>query len=272
MANEQLNAKRAEAIRVTRGATRKISRLKTKVDVVVAHSEYDPRKSPKLIRKYTDKQLNAYMARVAAFNDRSTQFVPDAYKRPIPAGEFKPLHLAELQAKNRALDTYNTVKDIRLPGVDNKPGSETIGQRRDKMRSDRKMAGNPSVNDPYDPKVRKSTDITSRTAVKKLTRDAKKKAAPGWEKKELKRQIGEFEKMIGRIGDADMAAAVKSLTPGQFRTLWNDTNFATAISTEYTIYQSKNVDKEDKAWYETVLSDSFADANRLVNWAKTLKL
>lgn len=272
MANPALNDKRAQALHATKRANHKISRLKNKVDVIVAGTQYDPRKSPKVVRKYNERQLDAYNQRLAQFNDRGTQFVPDAKKRPIPATEFKEYKTAETLRRKHVLEQYNKVKDVLLPGPDGRPGTETIGQRRDKMRSDRKLAGNPSVNDPYDPPVRGSKNFADRKAVKELTKDEKRKTTKGWDKKELIRQIGEFSKMIDRIGDADMAAAVKSLTPGQFRTLWNDTGFATAISQEYEIYRATLVDQEDKDWYGTVISDSFQDANRLVKWAKNLDM
>ena len=76
--------------------------------------------------------------------------------------------------------------------------------------------------------------------------------------------------MITRIGDADMAAAVKKLSAAQFRTLWNDTGFANAISTEYEIYRAGLISEQDKPWHVQVIQDAFADANRLVDWASQL--
>jgi len=267
MANAELKALRAQAQHLTRRATHKISRLKNKQDVIVAGSEYDLRKPSKLINRYTAKQLQSYIAKQSQFVDRGTQFVPDAHRRPIPASEFKELHTAELARHRRAQEVLSKHKDIPLPG-----GTETIGQRRDKMRSDRKLAGNPSVNDPYDTPVRTSKQIANRKALKKLTREAKQKSGKGWDDKELKRQIGEFSKMVSRIGDADLAASVKKLTAGQFRTLWNDTNFATAVSSQYEIVRTDLISEEDKPWHIQIIHDAFTDARRLVDWAKKLEL
>lgn len=272
MANKELDAKREQAIYLTRRANHKISRLRTKRDVEVAGSQYDYRRSAKVIRRYTAKQLDAYNARLEQFNDRTTQFVGDAHKRPIPAAEFKQLHVAEVARRKHAQEIYERHKNIVLPGVEGQPGTETIGERRDKMRSDRKMAGNPSVNDPYDTPVREPKNIANRKALKKLTREAKKKAEKGWDEKELKRQIGEFSKMVNRIGDADLAASVKKLTPGQFRTLWNDTNFATAVSSQYEITRTDLISEEDKPWHIQIIHDAFTDARRLVDWAAKLDL
>ena len=265
MASAELAALRAQALHLTKRATHKISRLKNKQDVIVAGSDYDYRKPPKTIRRYTTKQLEAYIARQTRFVDRGTQFVPDAHRRPIPAQEFKPLQIAQQARRDRAQERLRTVGDTKLPG-----GNETIAQRRDKMRADRRMAGNPSVHDPYEPKVNNSKDLASRGAIKKLLREAKEQSGPGWDNKQLKRQIGEFSQMINRIGDADMAAAVKKLSAAQFRTLWNDTGFANAISTEYEIYRAGLISEQDKPWHVQVIQDAFADANRLVDWASQL--
>jgi hypothetical protein len=265
MASAELNALRSQALHLTKRATHKISRLKSKQDVIVAGSEYDARKPAKLIKRYTAKQLQAYINRQTQFVDRGTQFVPDAHRRPIPAAEFRELHVAELARRARAQAQLDTKKDTPTSS-----GTETIGQRRDKMRADRKLAGNPSVNDPYDTPVRSSKQIANRKALKKLTREAKQKANPGWDNKELKRQIGEFTKMVSRIGDADLAASVKKLSPAQFRSLWNDEGFAAAISTQYEIVRTDLISEEDKPWHIKIIQDAFADARRMVDWAAKL--
>jgi hypothetical protein len=133
------------------------------------------------------------------------------------------------------------------------------------------MAGNPAVNDPYDPRERESTDIASRKALKTLTRDEKRKAQPGWDNKELKRQIGEYGRIVEAAGDAAGALSIKELTPGQFKALWNATSFATEVSTRYEIHQLMTAGK-DKPSHAKLLDDAFANAKRLVDWAKTLKL
>jgi len=278
MASNELNALRSQALHLTKRATHKISRLKNLPDnrnVIVAGSEFDTRRNAKQLGRMNSRQLQAYIARQTQFVDRGTQFVPDAQHRPIPAAEFKPLEYWQGVRRQRAQAKLNTVGDTLLPGSYDakgnlKPGTETIKERRAKMRSDRKLAGNPSVNDPYEPKVNKSTDIANRKAIKALVKEARQQSTAGWDNKELKRQIGEFSQMVNRIGDADLAAAVKKLSAGQFRTLWNDTPFAVAVSTQYEIVRTDLISEEDKPWHMQVIHDAFADARRLVDWAAGL--
>lgn len=267
MANRELAEKRAQALQLTGRATRKISRLKTKVGVEVAGSEFDVRKPPKNIKRYTSKQLDAYMARLSQFNNRGTQFVPDAKKRPIPASEFKEYKQAENAHRAHAQAELNPIRDIKLPGR-----KETVGQRRGQMiENRRRMAGNPSVNDPYDPPVRQSTNIANRKALKKLTKDEKRKSERGWDQRELKRQIGEYAQIVDAAGDAGGSLSIKELTPGQFKALWNGTEFATEVSTRYEIHQLLVAGK-DRPEHQKILDDAFANAKRLVQWAKGLDL
>jgi hypothetical protein len=265
---DELNAKRSQVLHLNKRITHKISRyknLKEGKHVVLAGGEFDVRKPPKTVRRLTEKQLDAQIARATQFLDRSTQFVPDAHHRPIPSSEFKPLHIAQTKLHDKMQAQLDAKRDTLTSS-----GTETIGQRRDKIRSDRRLAGNPSVNDPYDPKVNKSTDIADRKALKVLLKDTERKLSQGWDNKELKRQIGEFSKMVDRIGDADLAASVKALSPAQFRTLWNDEGFAAAVSTQYEIVRTTLISEEDKPWHVQIITDAFQDARRMVDWAARL--
>ncbi|WNT44579.1 DNA terminal protein [Arthrobacter phage Tillums] len=267
MANRELSDKRQQAVQLTGRASKKMSRLKAKNGVIVAGSEFDTRRTPKQIGRMTSRQLDAYMGRLSQFNNRGTQFVPDAKHRPIPAGEFKAYKQAETAHRTHAQQQLDPVRDVKLPGR-----RETVGERRAQTIQRRKrMAGNPAVNDPYDPRERESTDIASRKALKKLTQDEKRKAQPGWDNKELKRQIGEYGRIVEAAGDAAGALSIKELTPGQFKALWNATSFATEVSTRYEIHQLMTAGKE-KPQHAKLLDDAFANAKRLVDWAKKLDL
>jgi len=270
MANQALNSKRDQAAYLTKRANHKISRLRRTGDVEVAGSQYDPRKSKQALARYTEKQLDAYINRVSQFNDRSTQFVGDIKRRPIPAAEWRDYKRAEKAHRDHMLDRYNRIKDITLPGQDGKPGHETIAQRRDKMRADRRLAGNPTVNDPFDPPVRDHRNIKDRAALKTLLKDEKAKSRPGWDNKELKRQIGEFDKMIARVGDQKLADKIAKMGPQKFFVLWNGTGFANAVATEYEQMMLLLRGKE-QPYHEQLVKDAFQDAHRLVDWAENLE-
>lgn len=271
MANDVLNAKREQAVYLTGRANKKISRLRSARDVEVAGTRYDPRKPRKVIARYTNAQLDAYNARVSQFLDRGTQFVGDIHRRPIPESEWRGYVNPTMKHKKLMESRYDSIKDLTLPGAPGNPAVETIAQRRARVKADRVMAGNPTVQDPFDPPVRKPGDITSRDALKKLTRDAKKKAAKGWDDKNLVRQIGEFAQMIKRVGNADLAARVAKLTTGQFFTLWNSTKFAESLSTHYEQVQLM-LQGRGKDYDETLVDNAYADADRLVRWAEGLDL
>jgi len=271
MANQELISKRQQVAYLTKRANHKISRLRKAADVEVAGSEYDPRKPKATVNRLNSRQLDAQIARLSQFNDRSTQFVGDIKRRPIPAAEWHDYKRAEKAHRDHMLDRYNRIKDITLPGQDGRSGHETIAQRRDKMRSDRRLAGNPTVNDPFDPPVRDHRNIKDRAALKTLLKDEKAKSKPGWDNKELKRQIGEFDKMIARVGDTKLAAKIAAMGPQKFFVLWNGTGFANAVATEYEQMMLLLRGKE-QPYHEQLVRDAFQDAHRLVDWAENLEL
>lgn len=271
MANDALKAARDQAAYLTKRANHKVSRLRTTRDVELAGTRYDPRKPKRVIARYTQKQLDAYNARVTQFLDRSTQFVGDIDRKPIPSSEWKQYGDAAKAHRRHMDDRFSSIKDIKLPGAPGNPSVETIAQRRARMKADRVMAGNPTVNDPFEPPVRVPSGVKSREALKKLTRDAKRKSAKGWDDKELKRQIGEFAQMIKKVGDIELSKKVAGLTAGQFFTLWNGTNFANAVSQEYEQAQLALQDK-DQPYHQQILTNAYEDAHRLVDWAAGLKL
>lgn len=269
MANQALNDKRAQAAYLTGRANKKISRLRTKADVEVAGTRYDPRTTRRNIARYTEKQLDAYIARVSSFTDRGTQFVGDLDRRPIPSGEWRDYKRGERAHRKHMDDRFNSIKDIKLPGAPGNPAAETIAQRRSKMTADRKLAGNPSVNDPFNPPARTPAGVKDRAALKKLTKDMKRKSERGWDDRELKRQIGEFSQMMKKVGDPELSKKIANLTTGQFFTLWNASNFATAVSTQYEQSQLMLRGK-DQPYHEQLVRDAFSDAHRLVDWAAGL--
>jgi hypothetical protein len=271
MANRELDAKRAQAAYLTKRANHKISRLRRTAEVEVAGSQYDPRKPRKALNRYTAKQLDAYMARVSQFNDRSTQFVGDMEHRPIPSSEWRDYKRAETAHRNHMQDRLNQIKDLRLPGIDGRPGSETIGQRRAKMVSDRRLAGNPTVHDPFDPPIREPRNIKNRDKLKELTRSEKKKAVKGWDNAQLAIQVEQFSKMIKRVGDKGLAAKVAALSPERFFTLWNGTGFAGAIGTEYE-QMMLMLEGKEQPYHAQLVRDAFQDAHRYVDWAATVNM
>jgi hypothetical protein len=270
MANQELNAKREQVAYLTKRANHKISRLRRSADVEVAGSQYDVRKPKAVVNRLTSRQLDAQIARLSQFNDRSTQFVGDIKKRPIPASEWRDYKRAETTFAKHMDAQYSKIKDLVLPGQEGSKGYETIDQRRARSVSDRRLAGNPTVQDPFGPPVRLPGTITSRQALKALTKDLKNKNRPGWDNKELARQIGEAKQILDRIGDKTLADKVAKMTAQQFSTLWNATPFSGALGTEYeqvmAMLKGDNHDYDEK-----LVADAFQDAHRFADWATTIK-
>ena len=263
--NSRVAQLRAEVKRAHRAATQKISRAKSSKGVVLAGSEFDPRGDIGKVKVYTAKQLESQLARLKAFTARNAQFVADAKKNPIPLGEWKEYKAAETVYNNRVLNEFNAIKDVSIQ-VGNT--SMTVGERAAKMRADHPLAGNPSVKAPHNAVVREPFNIKNRAALKKLTKDAKRKMDPEYDKSELKRQQAEMRQILDAIKSPKLDADIKKLTGQQFNLLWNWTPFADAASTWYEMVQ-KLVAGEDEPWHYDVIEKKFQQAKDLVKQAAT---
>jgi len=247
-----------------RNATKKISRIKTRHGAMVTGSEFDPRRATKLPAHYTQDQLIAYSARLADFLSRSHQFVPDAAKRPVPRAEFTEYKRQEAKYAASAGGVYERIKGVELPS------GETIAQRLAKMDVLHKQMHNPTVNTIFDPHTRQSGDITSRAAMRKLTKAMKRDASPTAIRRKVKQAREQFSAMMDVINMPELFEATKKLTNDQFVALWNHTAFAGAVALSYTAAMKMFTPKEE-SWGTEMLRQQMGDAMELITWAKQIR-
>lgn len=121
-----LSALRGIALRKAANATAKIRRLE-KTGIRVAGSLYDPRREVENVKRYTRKQLNAYVRNLDEFTSRSTKFV-----RGAGGAAISKMDMARYEA---AQTVYNLTGDrlrarnanLPMPGQD-----VTVGEARGK--------------------------------------------------------------------------------------------------------------------------------------------
>lgn len=255
---------RIEVARMRRAATKKISRVKLRHGAMVTGSEFDPRRSTHLETHYTEKQLIAYRDKLAHFLSRSNQYVPDAYKKPMPRAEFTEYKRQENAYRSSAGGVYERIKNVELPS------GETIAQRLAKMDVLHKAMHNPTVNSIFDPHTRASYAFTSRDALKKLTKAMKRDASPKAIKRKVSDARKQFAAMMDVINMPELFAATKGLTNDQFIALWNHTSFAGAVALSYTSAMKMFTPKEE-SWGTEMLRQQMGDAMEMIEWAKRIK-
>ena len=260
--DESLQDLRARVARLEKNAGRKAARIKRTVGAVIAGSEFDPRKEKGKAAKMRRRDLETYARRLSAFNSRSTQFEAGVRGAPLPRKGFQKLISVEQQARDAAEAKLKPLRNERLPG----PGTETVGQRMDKIRTDHPTAMNMS----YIPPIHKPFNIKDAQALDKLTKANQKRMSPAFAKAEHKRAQKEFLKMVEVFRSESLKKDVLALTYGQFDVLWNFTRFADATSLGYHHIKSKFTPKQEIP--ESVLQDQLSEAKSLIDWVRKFKI
>ena len=264
--NTELERLRAEALAKHKAATRKISRLKTSKGAVISGTQYDPRKSPALLKRYTTPQLKAYLRRLEYFNSRKVQFVGDMRKRPVEQGTWTEYQRAEKKYHDRVRTEFERIKDLKMP-----VGDQTIGDRMEQITPTQRGAYNPPVNAPYNPTQRKPRMITSESSMRKLTEDMLRKASPENRAKEIARDRETFTKMAELINEPGLAQAVNGLTANQFHLLWNYTGFANDWGLSYATMKNRLTERDVGTGHEE-MQIALREAHGLIEWAKKFDL
>lgn len=256
----ELNDLRDEVARLRRAATRKISRIKQTHGAQVSGTEFDPRRETKAPTKYTAKQLAAYKSTLANFVSRSTQFVPDASKQPIPRAEFERYKAREARYRETAGSVFERVKNDKLPS------GETVAERVEKMRPLHKAMHNTAVNSMFDPVTRDSESIVSRKALDKLSRSIDTAASPAAIRRKILDARRQLAQMMDTLNMPEVHDLTKKLTNDQFVALWNYTNFATAISLNYE-NAKKMLSPKEESWGHEQIRQQMGDALEMITWA-----
>jgi hypothetical protein len=248
-----------------RAATRKISRIKQTHGAVVSGTEFDPRRAPGVHGGYTEKQLQAYRERLSSFLSRSTQYVPDASKQPLPRSEFQAYKAAEARYRESAGGVYEAIKHVELPS------GETVEGRIAAMTPLHKVMHNSAMNRIFDPHERSSEDITSSKSLRKLQRSLEKGSTPREIRRKVKESRDQMRAMFDVINEPSLQRAVDKLTHNQYVALWNYTNFAAAVSLTYNSAK-KMLTKEEESWAHGMIRDQMGDAMEMIEWASRLPI
>lgn len=254
---KNLNELRNEVRHAHRLATKKVSRLRSK-GVEIGFSDLDPRRDLSRIKRYTEKQLRAYMSELETFRSRKVSYVATARGTPISGSKWREYKRLEREFNKRAERAYSRLSDTFLPSH-----GMTIGQRDELMRSDLPFAG--GERRPFDPIERSVRWIASEKALDKLIKDMRNKVSPEYEQKTVSAQRRVSMKMSRDTGSREIRNALRGLSDDQFSVLWNYTNFPTLLSAKYESTKEKSPD-----WLARVADDSNDEIGEMIAWAKEL--
>lgn len=266
--NPELAVLRSLAIRKTRNASDKIRRIRQAENgPIVAGTSHDPRREFSKINKYNSRQLHAYIKQLNTFNARTTQFVADSKKRPMPIKLWQKYKSQEDAMNERKAKEFNRVKDMRLPN------GMTIGEYDAMTTPAVPQMANPAINSPYAKTNRKSRAVVSEKALKKLTKDSSGK----WTKTDLRKRTQEGRRiandMLSLINDNELMGRLDSLSDSQFNVLWNYSKaFAHNLTLLYALVQKRmrEGDNLEDGYISAVEYSAYDEVRELVDWAEEL--
>lgn len=279
-----ISEKRLYVQKLHRSVNKKVSRNKGK-GVLLSGTEFDPRRDLSKVKRYTNKQLDAYAAELAGFTSRKTQFAPDAFGRAMPASEFRGYKGLETENKRQANAAFDKVAHLFNP-----TSGMTLKQRMDKMMPDRITSSNRRVNAAYQPDglERESTSITSRKSLEVLTKAMKNRVAPGKQEKDLKQARRSFMKMLKGMNDVTIRGnkalgvehqqslqnLAKTLTQDQFNVIWQYTTLPDMADYNYQSAEDEFGDRRGKGsllGIEHVMNDNRQQIRDVLQWGKSVK-
>ena len=265
---DDLNSIRADIARLRTLVTKKVSRLKTRRGAAVSGTEFDPRRAPKVEKKYTRRQAEAYRAELQGFLSRGTQFVGGARGFVMKQEKWNAYKKLEQQYNDRVNQHFDSISGVKLPF-----GGETIGSRMARRKPPHPQMAYEAFHAPYDPPVRTPQSVDSAKALKKLMDSMKKKANPNFDKQFIEKNRNQFTGMADRLGDDALAEAVKNLTDAQFDILWNYSEMPYDMS---LWYETQKLIEDGNTKHPLVTSGAAESAKReyakLVEWASKLKV
>lgn len=267
MAGTSHNQLHADIARLRKAVTRKVSRLKHRHDVEVSGTSFDPRRPPQAHREYSSKDLRAYRNELAAFVDRGNQFVGDAKRKPIPRGEWQVYKTLESQFRGIVGDYYSRISDLPLRVDKNGKVLQTIGDRMTEMQPKGRRMGGSAGNPMYEVSDKSPHSVTSRGSLKTLIESMQKKVQPGWIEEHNQKNMESFLKMMELVNEPGLVDRVKELNNEQFATLWDYSEFATAVSIPYENAQ-KMLASDQQAFRSDAAEQMIRYAYDLIDQAK----
>ena len=270
---DEISQLRKAARRRHQAATRKISRLNRENDFALSGTEYDPRRELSKIKRYNERQLTAYVAKLDRFMARGTQFVPDAHNRPVPKAAFDPYKTLERKYNQKVKRGFERIADLPMPPIETPQGmvsTETIRDRMAKVTPQHRQAARNAVNAPYMPPSRESKNFKNARAMEKMAEAIRDRLAPDYAAKMLKKDREVFEKMFDDIGRPDLKAMGQALSDKQFQVAWNYMGLADAVKLPYEQARKRLMSDQETAFEADTMEENLREAERLIGHAKTL--
>jgi len=242
-----------------RAVTAKQARIKREIGVDVRAAGYDPRRDPKLVKRYNTRQLEKYLNDLDSFMSRKNNFVAGANNVPIPKVDWNNYKKVEAQYNRIGAKHFGDIADIFLP-----TSGMTVRQRDRTLVPDAIHAQGTTVNRPYSPTDKRPGNIKSAQALKKLTDDIRRKTKADFLPSQIKKARAQLKQMLDIVGSGELKDMADKLTDHQFDILWNYTQIAQEASGIYYIMQHQSAEATQRSAYDSVVENYSDDIRELL--------
>lgn len=256
---EEIQQLRAEVRKRHRAATRKASRLRAK-GVELSGTSIDPRRDLAKVKKYTAKQMQAYLSELNNFTSRRTQYAPGMNKGLLDGNLWSEYQRVQARLNRRNRADMEQRKDLFIPAE-----GMTIGEIVETVPA-HPTTGNPATRMPHIPQNRTSRGIPNNEQLKKLIADTKAKLDKEYIAKDTEIDRATALSMVDVIGDMELLNDIGSMSREKFRTLWKYTKtFANIMSFDYLIAKSRLHEDKTLSWHDNAFDNQLVIMKNMID-------
>lgn len=259
-----LNGLREEYRRKRANAGSKISRIKSNTGAEIAGSNYDPRRSPGVEKRYNRAQLNAAIRQLDNFNSRSVQFigVGNNLSTPVKRTTWNVYKRREAE-NNRLADQHDaSMANLQRPGRDS-----NLGQIR-AQRSQSTQGS--SVYGPYQRFNRSPRNFESERGLEVMSNNMLSKLTEKFFNKKINQGRENIKTVLELMGESAQAELIDNLSDYQFDVLWHgDPDTIDRLFMRYDVEQAKAKGENPKRWQEEASNGAIDEFVELFEWVES---
>lgn len=218
--NPRISQLRAEAKRLERNASRKMSRVRNSSNPVeLTGSKFDYRKGVKSIDTMRSRDLQVHIKRLQGFNSRTARFMPTA------EGIAGPNEVNRYEKAKRALNRKREKLSEKFGGRKTSTGVETYNERFAVVEAKQRRMSDPAVNNPFRKIEDGGIKFATPNAILKMAEKFENESRPEFDRERTMKNRDVLEKILDIVDQEELRDLARNMTDEQFDLMWFDPDF-----------------------------------------------
>lgn len=206
----------------------------------------------------TPRQLRSAIARSNSFVNRTNSYVPGVKGAPLSGQTWREYQRLERIHNRNAQSFYDKVKDLTIPGI-----NQTVEQRAENLSRSLRAGGDFKT---FQELNRNARNITGQAGLKDLIAQMRGKTDPAYLDREARRQRRTLRQMLDRIGNDEVADAIRRTSDEDLIVMLDYTDFMKTLESTYAM--AKAISSDTPRWQSAVYEDNQDKLQELANWAQ----